>query len=229
MSVMTFGKIGTKPLFKHWTARDYVQNGLIAMWDGIENAGWGTHDPNATVWKDLVSGSLSTLEQGVSWTSNSAKTSEIGTRWAAVSGNTANDVLSLTAVFKTYDSTTLQFIYLNTYRRNCLGITTNSLGIGLRQSIPITTPSGKVWSLTVNYSTTSSQTADAAYVDGSINTNRGSSNFANPQSYGSNIGGGYNNGWFSGEIYNIRAYSSALTAEEIAYNYIVDKIRFNLP
>ena len=36
------------------TAKDYVQDGLIAMWDGIENAGWGVHDPNATVWKDLV-------------------------------------------------------------------------------------------------------------------------------------------------------------------------------
>lgn len=36
------------------TARDYVQDGLIAMWDGIENAGWGVHDPNATVWKDLI-------------------------------------------------------------------------------------------------------------------------------------------------------------------------------
>ena len=36
------------------TARDYVQDGLIAMWDGIENAGWGVHDQNATVWKNLV-------------------------------------------------------------------------------------------------------------------------------------------------------------------------------
>lgn len=26
------------------TARDYVQDGLIAMWDGIENSGWGKHD-----------------------------------------------------------------------------------------------------------------------------------------------------------------------------------------
>ena len=38
------------------TAKLYIQDGLIAMWDGIENAGWGTHDPNATVWKDLVGG-----------------------------------------------------------------------------------------------------------------------------------------------------------------------------
>jgi hypothetical protein len=43
------------------TARDYVQSGLIAMWDGIENAGWGTHDPNATVWKDLVGNSDLTI------------------------------------------------------------------------------------------------------------------------------------------------------------------------
>lgn len=24
-----------------YTAKDYVQDGLVAMWDGIENAGWG--------------------------------------------------------------------------------------------------------------------------------------------------------------------------------------------
>ena len=35
------------------TARDYVQDGLIAMWDGIENAGWGVHDANATAWSNL--------------------------------------------------------------------------------------------------------------------------------------------------------------------------------
>lgn len=36
------------------TAKDYVQSGLVAMWDGIENAGWGVHDPNAATWKDLI-------------------------------------------------------------------------------------------------------------------------------------------------------------------------------
>ena len=39
------------------TARDYVQDGLIAIWDGIENAGWGVHDPNATEWKQLMTSS----------------------------------------------------------------------------------------------------------------------------------------------------------------------------
>ena len=39
------------------TAKDYVQYGLLAIWDGIENAGWGLHDPNATEWKQLMTSS----------------------------------------------------------------------------------------------------------------------------------------------------------------------------
>lgn len=38
------------------TAADYVQEGLFLMYDGIENAGWGVHDPDATSWIDLVNG-----------------------------------------------------------------------------------------------------------------------------------------------------------------------------
>jgi hypothetical protein len=47
---IAFGKGGRKD----YTAKDYVQDGLVAMWDGIENAGRGVHDDTATVWKDLV-------------------------------------------------------------------------------------------------------------------------------------------------------------------------------
>ena len=35
------------------TAKNYVQNGLVAHWDAIENAGYGQHDNAATAWKDL--------------------------------------------------------------------------------------------------------------------------------------------------------------------------------
>ena len=38
------------------TASRYVQDGLVACWDGYENAGTGLHDPSATTWKDLVGG-----------------------------------------------------------------------------------------------------------------------------------------------------------------------------
>ena len=31
------------------------------------------------------------------------------------------------------------------------------------------------------------------------------------------------------KVYNLRIYSLAMTAEEIAHNYAIDKARFNLP
>lgn len=37
-----------------YTPDSYVREGLVAMWDGEWNAGRGAHDPNATVWKDLI-------------------------------------------------------------------------------------------------------------------------------------------------------------------------------
>ena len=34
----------------------YIQDGLVAHWDGIDNAGFGLHDANANAWKDIVGG-----------------------------------------------------------------------------------------------------------------------------------------------------------------------------
>ena len=42
-------------------AAAYIQDGLVACWDGVENAGTGVHDAGATVWKDLVAGREFTL------------------------------------------------------------------------------------------------------------------------------------------------------------------------
>ena len=44
-------------------AFSYVQKGLAACYDGIENAGAGTHDPNATMWVDLTGNPLITADQ----------------------------------------------------------------------------------------------------------------------------------------------------------------------
>lgn len=38
------------------TVNAYVQTGLWAQWDAIDNAGVGIHDPNATTWVDLKGG-----------------------------------------------------------------------------------------------------------------------------------------------------------------------------
>ena len=39
-----------------FSTSNYVQDGLVACWDGIENAGKGVHDSEATVWTDIVGG-----------------------------------------------------------------------------------------------------------------------------------------------------------------------------
>ena len=41
------------------TAKNYIKDGLVAMWDGIENAGFGQHSSDTSIWKNLGSnGSL---------------------------------------------------------------------------------------------------------------------------------------------------------------------------
>ena len=46
----------------------YVQRGLVAQYDGINNAGTGLHDPRATTWKNLAGDSLDgTCDAKLSW------------------------------------------------------------------------------------------------------------------------------------------------------------------
>ena len=53
------------------TACSYVQKGLKASYDGIDNAGTGTHDPAVRTWKDLTgNGYDGTLASTVAWESN---------------------------------------------------------------------------------------------------------------------------------------------------------------
>ena len=54
------------------TSLSYVSPGLVALYDGIDNAGYGTHDPNATTWADLTgNGNNGTCAAELSWNENS--------------------------------------------------------------------------------------------------------------------------------------------------------------
>ena len=54
------------------TSLSYVTPGLVALYDGIDNAGYGTHDPNATTWADLTgNGNNGTCASALSWNANS--------------------------------------------------------------------------------------------------------------------------------------------------------------
>ena len=47
--------VSCSALAETYTSASYAQRShLVAQWDAINNAGTGTHDPNATVWKNLA-------------------------------------------------------------------------------------------------------------------------------------------------------------------------------
>ena len=47
-----------------YTSASYVQDGLVAQWVGIDNAGTGVHDPTTNVWKDLKGHNDLTIVEG---------------------------------------------------------------------------------------------------------------------------------------------------------------------
>lgn len=68
------------------SAADYIQDGLVCMFDGIENVDWGIHDSDATTWTDLVGGRTTTW---LSDASNSLTWENGGLRRVGTKGITA--------------------------------------------------------------------------------------------------------------------------------------------
>ena len=220
------------------TAKDYVQSGLIAMWDGIENAGWGVHDASATTWKDLI-GSMNMIINHGSW----GDTSFICDNGNTCGAYNANPIDPITAevLFRTktsYDTATFQECHIIDFNAvkmlNVILNDTTQLGIGY-SFYTATSPRRYVntghsfadvlSSVSINYKdndyyynaiaqTVGTQDATVG-VPARLEINGRSSSFPSK--------------CWDGEIYCIRLYSRALNADEIARNYAIDKARFNLP
>lgn len=207
------------------TARDYVQDGLIAMWDGIENAGWGVHNPNATEWKDLVGDNDITLVGGVF-----GDTALIcnGTQYGGHNDNVVNGVqIELVAnakqqkrrcwIASTGQSLSSKYSgFVGWYDRGlCFGLydTARSLTLGTAIS----------YSFAVNSNRTFENNALVA-------TESGKSDLTPQAARGiCVVVGGQMNNPLKCDIHCLRIYSRALTDEEIAHNLKIDKERFNLP
>ena len=224
------------------SARDYVQDGLIAMWDGIENAGWGVHDPNATQWVDLVGGVVVTVPANARVTYQSLYFPAQGA--GAAGSKKAPEYRALTAVFRreTWGSRVIwqsgnahrtmignadggtAYWYFDAYRQpvgNAYSIRNSKYG----------DPSGRIERITAVFATGADIYApsqvwhNGATVAPFWSTYNAS--WTAPSTC--RIGGAANgtNG-IKGDIYNIRLYSRTLTAAEIAYNDEIDQARFKL-
>lgn len=49
------------------TSQSYVQDGLVAQFDAIENVGVGRHENAPAVWKDLKGGASIAVPSGAGW------------------------------------------------------------------------------------------------------------------------------------------------------------------
>jgi hypothetical protein len=204
------------------------------MWDGIENAGWRTHDANATAWKDLTGNGYDFVKIGAI------------TRWAedaAVFDGSNNNgseswniagILTLEVVGKSELSSYFAFCLhaSGLYPRKMFSILpTNNRGFQFADSAPSMFKdwSSARWSVAATWSNGNNQ--NAQYYNGQFApSNSGTSAWSILAQNRAILGRAQNDQYkYKGELCCIRAYSRALTTAEIAANYAIDKERFNLP
>ena len=236
-SPVAFG-IGLFLVCAHVGAADtsrYVQDGLVAHWDGIENAGAGVaHDPNATTWKDLVGGREFTLTAGV--TVNDDRLTFPGN--ASSYGNLSE--ADTAATFGLATNGTVEIVYATTATAKDQIILQSSTASGILAAIYSKTS----YLIACNASATrfafASKTATNS-ISIRYSSAKPASAFANGAALTVSSTGYYGNANdtttlgartsdkslpFAGSIYAVRVYNRRLTNEEIAANHLVDALRF---
>ena len=211
------------------TAKDYVQDGLIAMWDGIENAGWGVHDSSATVWKDLVGGNDLVLQNTAHFDENSLVSADRDKLTALCSSKLPYASIEVCG-FKDASRNSSALV--------CFGNSVDGNRMFTCEPSAIQTYNGNymlILTTRVDPKCTWAGVHDGdrhdAYVRGELATGTIRSNSWASQHglFGLSGSDVYSKYTFVGSYYSVRLYSRALTAEELAANYAIDKARFNLP
>ena len=224
------------------TAKDYVQNGLIAMWDGIENVGYGQHDDNATSWADLTGGGANWLlkdshtpemfEVGSDYVKILSTISYEGRGYCSPSWTSVDDLVSCEIVF---DADNVDMTNITNARRvfgfmasgtgnRSLWLQSGYVNCGYVQYPCASVPQG-VNSLSVDFG------VQRAMLNGAFfeSTRRGPGWIG---MRGPSISGyGYGDAYCAvgAKIKALRVYGRSLTDTERLANYAVDRVRFNLP
>ena len=226
-----------------YDSSSYVQRGLIAQWDGIDNAGTGVHDSTTNIWKDLKGSLDMTLTAKGSWRGGNSlyvtgmgaqgasatpayKTIEIVFKMTESTGRIlfASGLQSRFVLFDAISNSSEKKVYFNAYGDN-----------GNDKYFSWTPDSTTIHSAAATYTSDNNSVGGShvknAYFD-AVSRNDGN----NKNGWGtgdskvavgnrSNASGDAKYNW-TGEIYAIRLYSEELTAWEIAANHAIDVARF---
>ena len=223
--------IGTASADTAYTSADYVQDGLVAQWDGINNAGTDSHAANASVWKDLKGNLDLTLTANGGWTNGNAL---VANGIAAKCATAAPDYKTIEVVYKrtSNDGRALfsggainQFVVFDN-----AGGGSNDVyfaGVSGTPMHRLAFNASEICFASAQYDDTGA--TSGLYMDSESVTTSPKYNtwYA---SEGISVGGRYHSSygayaWY-GEVYAIRLYNRRLTAYEMAHNYRVDCKRF---
>ena len=257
----TFGKVGARSMLEHRKfARDYVQDGLIAMWDGIENSGWGVHDTSTSTWKDLVGTMPYPISVGSCTWSENALVNSSGSNvtlanrngeynngallkwWQNVGifgervGNNCNLVGDYTIEVAANINSAASTVGLLFYAARQFFEFKQMTVVGLKKIVFIPADnwnnSGNIgYNLTgipCSFSGVARVASGSSQYVNNVLFKTGTSVWPTNRPYDPR----YNTQFIlpaSSSFYSYRFYNRALTADEVAYNYSIDKIRFNLP
>ena len=220
-----------------YTSRSYVQGGLIAQWDGIDNAGTGVHDSGAAVWKDLKGNYDLTLIGSGAWSAGGDSLVVSGP--SAVGETAGPEYKTIEIVYKmTNSGGRILFangdgvMYNSELRSRRVVVFDESgtiayfKGDGAGKRILWTYDADAIRHMAATFNGPS---VYDTFCDGFW---RNDSNRNNAWNLGEGkiMIGGRNRtetkyGWY-GQVYSIRLYNRMLTPSEIAVNYMVDKARF---
>lgn len=205
----------------------YTNDGLVAMWDAIDNDGTGTHNQNATVWKD-VSGNgydINTLTAG-GWTGGNARlASKEATNIAKELTDADVQTISFCCegiscsttqrILIRFSQSLIKFLYVHIDRFICCKNSSYGPAIDIKNinSMTIQFLNGMMSGKPLN----PSWNGDAPCETYKIEYVSQSGSFV--------IGNSY---FQQGKFHNVRIYNKFLTQEEITANWNNDKARFNL-
>ena len=210
----------------------YVTEGLIAMWDGEWNAGGGVHDPNATVWKDLSGDTDLSLIAGRGSFTEDAFVMGGGGYAATAAFADSGLVRSIEICYADIKSEgrwievqSPNIGYYSQFNQNQLYVSATTQP----KIATVYTSSPSTMSVIYDEDFAATVYRGAAIVAQSNGTTTSVASASNRVT----LGGRYVNNTpsvaLTGKYFSVRLYSRALSAAEIAYNYGIDKERFNLP
>lgn len=218
-----------------YDSRSYIQKGLIAQWDGIDNVGFGRHDPSTKIWKDLKGNVDFQLKASAKIEPDCIYCDGTSLAGVAKKKIEASKIACAEVVFEfiSAKSNTCFFVtgtnhrdllhpQLANYYDRCFGVALTEQGYVFNTGIMLEKFKGKRHAYL--------DFVDVKYlIDGTVkkvvkrevlrkNPVRGTDFYI----------GGFLNSAMNCRIYSIRFYDRILTETEVKTNFAVDKARFGL-